>query len=251
MLRFLMAILFFGFFATTVHAREFLLTIYNDGYACPGACDAHVVFNPIENGTRYAHSPDSTRDKPSKCTEKHDCVVCFNEEDANCMTVKYRGGGPKPGRFDFTLAFYQAYCSRTDIPEKLVEACAGQLETAHAHHYDTAINCFKTPDNPKCKPLMDAALAAQQADLPKRKDCLRLTQKVYNARQTDPKERRWDDCNYSEMLLGGPPSSRVHRLMPSSCPVGQLVGQWGYDCCTEDIRFAGPDHDECLRFFPH
>lgn len=34
-------------------AREMQLTIYDDGYSCPANCDAHVVFAPSDNGTRY------------------------------------------------------------------------------------------------------------------------------------------------------------------------------------------------------
>jgi hypothetical protein len=53
---------FFG-----ARAQEMTLTIYDDGKAYPGGCDAHVVVNPSDNGTRFAFDPASSRPRPQKC----------------------------------------------------------------------------------------------------------------------------------------------------------------------------------------
>jgi hypothetical protein len=54
--------------------------------------------------------------------------------------------------------------------------------------------------------------AAQEVDIPKRKQCLEKGQRNYNAAQTDPKERRANDCNYSDLRLGGKPGKRRRIL---------------------------------------
>jgi len=236
--------------ATMCSARDMMPTIYDDGRSCPGNCDAHVVFAPRENGTRYAFSPASSRGRPSRCISGHQCRICFGENDSSCMLALYRGAGPKAGRFDFTPAFYDRNCSRGDIPQALRTQCASLDRAVARHRYDTAVNCFLTPGHPRCSALIASARAAQQADEPKRRRCLALGETRYNREQTDPRERRTNSCNYSLLRLGGPSSHRWHLLKLAVCRPGTFVDQYGLDCCSLSIRFAAANHDECIKFFP-
>ncbi len=56
------------------------LTIYDDGLSCPNQCDAHVVFHPSLNGTKFAQHPDSTLAKPRGCLRDSDCRNCFDDK---------------------------------------------------------------------------------------------------------------------------------------------------------------------------
>jgi hypothetical protein len=224
------------------------LTIYDDGISCPANCDAHFVMNPADNGTRYAHSSESSRTAPKRCTVGSSCVICFGEPDSSCMTATYRGGGPAKGRFDFTPAFYQVNCSRTDIPTALTAECTSLNQAAVKLHYTKKLNCIAMPDNPKCATIISAAKAMQDADIPKREKCL-PDEDAYNKAQSDPKEKRTNQCNYSLLLLGGKGRKHWHRLLPAACRPGTYVDQYGLDCCNADVRFAAANHDECVRFF--
>jgi hypothetical protein len=233
-----------------VNARSIKLTIYDDGLSCPGNCDAHVVMFPTDNGTRYAFRPGSTRSNPAKCIVGEDCEICFSDADATCMHAKYRGNGPSAGRFDFTPAFYSENCSRSDVPRALRKQC-NSLDRAASHlGYAEAINCFDEPDNPKCSSTMANARAAQDADIPKRKRCLDIGQSQYNATQSDPKERRANACNYSDLRLGGKPGNHWRLLLPAACRTGTFVDKFGLDCCSSNVRFAAANHPECKAFFP-
>jgi hypothetical protein len=183
-------------------AREMQLTIYDDGYSCPANCDAHVVFAPSDNGTRYAFHPNSTRTQPEPCVRGETCVICFGESDKSCMSVMYRGHGPEAGRFDFTPTFYSANCPRADIPSALEKECRALDSAARSKGYADALNCFETPTDAKCTAVMAQAKVVKDADIPKRDRCLKVGEDHYNDEQTDPKERRSDDCNYSEQSLG-------------------------------------------------
>jgi hypothetical protein len=239
------------FFAPAVQAREMQLTIYDDGRSSPGDCDAHVVFYPSDNGTRYAFQPSSSRLNPAACVEGNLCRICFGEADSSCMDALYRGGGPKAGRFDFTPAFYQANCSRTDIPAALRAQCDSLDSAAKKLKYSTAINCFLTPNDAKCVKATEQASAAQAADMPKYNSCIALGQTKFNAAQSDPKERRSNECNYSALALGGHPGNRWRLLLPAACRPGTYVDQFGLDCCSSDVRFAAANHPECRAFFPN
>lgn len=231
-------------------ARNIKLTIYDDGLSCAANCDAHVVMFRTDNGTRYAFRPDSSRSHPQKCVSGEDCVICFGEANATCMHARYRGNGPSVGRFDFTPAFYSENCPRADIPTALREQCNSLDQAASRLRYVDAINCFNSPGDPKCKAIMTSSRAAQEADIPKRKQCIQVGQKKYNASQSDPKERRANDCNYSELSLGGKPGKRWRLLLPAACRLGTFVDRFGLDCCSGDIRFAAANHPECKAFFP-
>src|SRR4051794_25776466 len=136
--------------AAPAHARDIKLTIYDDGLSCPANCDAHVVLNPSDKGTRFAFRPASSRSAPQACVAGEQCSICFGEADASCMTATYRGGGPAVGRFDFTPAFYDANCSRSDIPTALRAQCASLDRAVISGGYQTRINCFSDPGNAKC-----------------------------------------------------------------------------------------------------
>lgn len=229
-------------------ARTLKPTIYDDGLSCPNNCDAHVVFSPSENGTRYAFSPETTRQRPSACVSGHECRICFDESDQSCITVLYRGNGPHKGRFDFTPAFYEANCNRHDLPNALVRECRAQEHAVASHHYDTAINCFDQPAHPRCQSVMQAAKAAREADEPKYAKCLSAGEAAYNQSQTNMNERRTNECAYTLSLSGG--NGKWHRLLPAACRPDTYVDRYGLDCCSRSARFAAANHDECLAFFP-
>jgi hypothetical protein len=232
-------------------AREIRLTIYDDGLSCPSKCDAHVVLNPADNGTRYASLPTSARDTPLRCTVGAACRICFGEADNTCMTVTYRGGGPPVGTFDFTPAFYRAHCGDHGVPSALESQCAALDAVVVRLAYDKRINCFRDLHNPLCASIMQSAAAARAADVPKRARCLELGQAAYNS-QVAPAERRANECNYSEARLGGPNAKGVRwrLLLSGACRPGTYVGRDGLDCCQEDERFSASVHPECAAFFP-
>lgn len=236
--------------ASPATARDMKLTIYDDGISCPGHCDAHVVMNNQDNGTRYAFQPGSSRAAPQACLTGEKCNICFGEADDTCMAVTYRGGGPPIGTFDFTPAFYDANCPRVDVPAALRNQCRSLDKAVTKFGYDKRINCFNEPANSKCVDAVQAALAAQAADRPKRERCLAIGEKAYNKEQTVASEKRTIGCNYTLLLLGGRPEKRWHLLLPGACRSGTFVDQFGLDCCNSSARFAAGLHPECTPFFP-
>lgn len=236
--------------ASGAQARQMTPTIYDDGISCPGNCDAHVVMNAADNGTINAFRPGSSRPSPKPCAIGSECTICFDDSKGSCMDVTYRGGGPIAGRFDFTPAFYAENCARPDVPDALKDQCRSLDRQAASHGYTKAINCLAEPDDAKCKALIASAKAAQDADIPKREACLKLGEAAYNKAQADPTERRTNECDYTELLLGGTGSKHWHKLLPGACRAGTYVDQFGLDCCSSDIRFAAVNHPECVGFFP-
>ena len=231
-------------------ARDMKPTIYDDGISCPGGCDAHVVLNPSDNGTRYAYASGSPRGAPQPCKAGEACTICFDDSDASCMSATYRGAGPPSGTFDFTPAFYAANCGRAEVPAALKAQCGALDRAAAKLGYTTRINCFLSPDHAKCRAVMDRAKADQSRDVPKREACLGLGEAAYNAAQSDPDERRTNACNYSLSLRGGRPGRQWHLLLPAACRPGTYVDRFGLDCCSGDVRFAASNHPECASFFP-
>ena len=226
------------------------LTIYDDGRSCPADCDAHVAINSSDNGSRYAFLPTSSRAAPLPCVAGEDCKICFNDADDSCMTVRYRGGGPSVGTFDFTPAFYKAFCSRTELPAELSKQCR-ELDAAVASlKYLNRIDCFEHGDDTRCQRPLALARSAQATDEPKRLLCLKIGEADYNRRQSNPNERRANDCEYSDLQLGGTAKKRWRVLLPAGCRKGTYVGQSGLDCCSDDLRFAASVHPECVNFFP-
>lgn len=240
------------FFAGTSQARDMQLTIYDDGRSCPGGCDAHVVINRADNGSRYAFSPDSTRQAPRVCRNGEACTICFGESDSSCMTATYRGGGPPPGKFDFTPAFYDGHCARSDVPNALRTQCDALDRAVQRRGYGSRINCFADTGHPACTELLRKAAEAQSADAVKRDECLQLGEANFNARQSDGRQRRSNGCDYSQQRLGGPNSNGVRWriLLPGACRPNTGVGRDGLDCCSANMRFAASVHPECSAYFP-
>ncbi len=96
MLRTAMLAVLLAFVTAPAAARDMKLTIYDDGISCPGGCDSHVVMNGTDNGTRFAFSPDSTRQNPDKCVNGSECRICFGEADDSCMTAVYLAADRPP-----------------------------------------------------------------------------------------------------------------------------------------------------------
>jgi len=236
------------FLAAPVSAQQMRLTIYDDGLSCPGDCDAHVVINQADNGTRFAFRPGSVRTAPQKCQVNEDCTICFGASDNSCMTARYRGGGPKAGTFDFTPAFYEENCPRNDIPTALRQQCTSLDRAVTQRGYHARTNCFAAPDHEKCSAAIAAAGAAREADLPKFARCREFGEQAFNAQQTNPREKRSNNCAYSQLQLGG--SGRWRLLLPAACREGSFVGRDGLDCCNSNTRFAASVHPECTAFFP-
>ena len=233
-------------------ARDMKLTVYADGHSCPGGCDAHVVINAADNGTRQAFAPGSSRQSPQRCQTGATCTICFGEGNDTCMQALYRGAGPPAGTFDFTPAFYDANCGFSGIPGALARQCADLDASVRSRGYDSRINCFVQPADPRCSAALADAQARRTADEPKRQRCLAIGQAAFNAEQNDTRERRSNACSYSAERLGGPNSKGVkwRVLLPAACPEGSFVGRDGLDCCSSSTRFAAGIHPECSVFFP-
>jgi len=232
-------------------AKQMKLTIYDDGLSCPGSCDAHVVMNPVDNGTENAFLPGSKRSDPKECVEGASCTICFNEADESCMSVLYRGGGPPAGTFDFTPAFYDEYCQMNAIPSALAAQCASLTALIKKKGYDKRLNCFEYPKDPKCVAVLTEAKAAQDGDIPIRNECLQMGEKAFNKAQPTDATRRRYACNYTQELSGGTPAKRWHKLLPAACRPGTYVDPQGLDCCSGRVNFAAYDHPECVSFFPN
>jgi hypothetical protein len=166
------------------------------------------------------------------------------------MTARYLGGGPPVGTFDFTPAFYDVNCSRHDIPAALKQQCSRLDAAVRSHGYGRRINCFGTPGERKCQSVMASAKEAQNEDERKREQCLQMGEARYNQQQTDPRQRRANDCNYSELRLGGSNGKKWRLLLPAACRPGTYVDQFGLDCCSGNLRLAASLHPECTAFFP-
>lgn len=224
------------------------ITMYDDGLACPGGCDAHVVFHASNNGTARAFAPDSSRSAPQRCTPGQECRICFGSGDDTCMTVRYRGGGPPRDAFDFTPAFFSDRCAESAIPAALRAKC-GELNRALQRQGDK-VYCVSEPTHPQCVALIAAATAAAEADRPLREACLAAGESRFNAAQTDPARRRSAACNY-ELNGTGRNSAGVtwRRLLPAACRPGSYVGRDGLDCCGPDLVSAvGFGRFECAGF---
>src|SRR5687767_13633577 len=188
-------------------AESMRATLYDDGLACPGGCDAHVVFAPQHNGTRNAFLPPlSERGAPKPCVAGSSCMICFDDSDASCMEVLYRGAGPHERTFDFTPDFYTETCDEPGIPKALQNACAEIKSAVQKHRYDQRVNCFLDPNDANCSALITQAKEEQEADRREREACLAEGQGAYNARQVDRTAQRANDCNYERFGTGGPNS---------------------------------------------
>jgi hypothetical protein len=103
------------------------------------------------------------------------------------MTARFRGAGPPIGTFDFTPAFYDEFCPRDYMPMALQNQCKNLDGAVRKHDYDHRLNCFQTPEVPKCRDVMAAAEASKNADQAKHVRCLAVGETKFNEEQTDPR----------------------------------------------------------------
>lgn len=244
-------------FATSpnvAEARSIAATMYSDGRACPGGCDAHVVFQKRLNGTSNAFLPPlANRAEPQRhaCVSGQPCMICFDDADSTCITTMYRGSGPPDGKFDFTPAFFDEWCPKSDKPQALTSECA-VIERAR-RRYEVRVNCFATPEHDACKSLMATALAAQKADEPEYKRCEQIGVQAYNRAQTDDAKDRSTTAGCGYSLNTRKCNSRGvcwQVLLPGACGTGSLVGRDGLDCCSGTVQVAGYLHPECTPYYP-
>lgn len=87
----LIACLLLASIASLSQAETIRLTVYDDGRACPGNCDAHVVFREDLNGSDFAHIPGTQK---GKCVDGQKCEICIESGRKQCLEVTYRGAGP-------------------------------------------------------------------------------------------------------------------------------------------------------------
>lgn len=244
--------LFFSsvFLSSMAHAKSFRATIYSDGYACPGNCDAHVVINKEHNPSKYVFDPKSTRQSPKKCRDNHLCTICFNKKDSSCLTVMYRGEGPPKWKFDFTPAFYKSICQKKKIPSVLRGTCERFVQKFETNSKEN-VYCTFDPTHKNCKSLIKRAKRIYQKDKKYRDECLALTEEKYNEKYASNKKlQRKYDCNYEMVGTGGPNSYGVtwRRLLPASCTPGSFVGRNGLDCCDRDKLTLGGLGKECTIY---
>ena len=238
--------------ASAAEAQQMRATMYSDGLACPGDCDAHVVFAQRHNGTPNAFRPPlASRSSPEPCLRGQLCVICFDASNTSCLEVMYRGSGPHEATFDFTPAFFRETCGKEDIPAALTNECRGLQAAVKKHEYDQRINCIATPDETACAAPMSEANRLRAADAVEREACLREGEAAYNARQTEPARRRSLSCNYEKTGTGGPNSKGKtwRRLLPGACRPGTFVGRDGLDCCSSELLAAAALHPECSSYF--
>ncbi|EMG2118666.1 hypothetical protein V4Z64_005170 [Pseudomonas aeruginosa] len=242
----LIACLLLASIASLSQAETIRLTVYDDGRACPGNCDAHVVFREDLNGSDFAHIPGTQK---GKCVDGQKCEICIESGRKQCLEVTYRGAGPTGKTFDLTPSFFREACEPTPAQPALAAKCKALIKEVHA--LDGRINCIATPDNAKCAAMIAKAKAAQALDQPKYEQCALLGEYKYN--KDKPKaERRVDKCSYEWLSNGGPNSKGVtwRRLLPGACRQGNYVGPYGTDCCT-GVQFEdGPKGIECTVYYP-
>lgn len=234
-------------------AETMRATLYDDGLACPGNCDAHVVFAPRHNGTRNAFRPPlGNRGDPEECVSGESCMICFGEADSSCLVVLYRGNGPGERTFDFTPAFFSETCGQAGLPEQLAATCRELDARVERLGYDERINCFESESDPACGSILQESARLKTADAVEREACLNEGQVAYNARQSDPVKQRSLGCNYEKSGTGGPNSNGLtwRRLLPGACREGTFVGRDGLDCCSNDRIAAAALHPECSIYFP-
>ena len=237
---------------SAAEAVQMRATMYSDGLACPGDCDAHVVFAQRHNGTPNAFRPPlASRSSPEPCLRGQICVICFDASSTSCLEVMYRGSGPHEFTFDFTPAFFQKTCGKGDIPAALANECRGLQAAVKRHAYDQRINCIAAPDETACAALMAEAERLRAADAFEREACLHEGEEAYNERQTEPARRRSLSCNYEKTGTGGPNSKGKtwRRLLPGACRPGTFVGRDGLDCCSSELLAAAALHPECSPYF--
>lgn len=243
------AILMAGAFSVGVASAEPIkITLYDDGMACPGDCDAHVVFHRSLNGTEFAHSPVTGKDSFEACTRGELCQICFEQGRRQCMLARYRGSGPGPMTFDFTPAFFREKCAADGIPQRLRAHCETMRQTARSWH--SRINCIKNPQRAECKGVIDAANERQKMDRPEYLSCRQQGSRRYNS-ERPANSQRTADCAYEVESRGRNSRGLTWKLLlPGACRDGTYVGRDGLDCCSGDPLIDAQFGRECLMFYP-
>ena len=230
-------------------ARRMFPTTYDDGKACPGDCDAHVVFHPSVNGTGNAFDPASTRESPRKCVKDQFCRICFSEQADSCMLARYRGAGPDVDRFDFTPAFYEENCSKPELPQAFSTKCRS-AEAAIAN-LRTQINCIEQPSHEKCKGMMEVVTRRKAADDLLYAECKRIGEVGFNQKyRTHPSLQRSNNCEYERLsTASNSHGQRWRRLLDGTCNAGSFVGKNGLDCCSGSLFSTALLESECCGFY--
>lgn len=236
-----------------VEAANMTATMYDDGRACPGGCDAHVVFHPDHNGAANAFAPPiDSRGSPQRCRSGEDCVICFAAAAESCMLARYRGSGPPRGRFDFTPAFFESRCGDAGVPAAFSEVCRSIESAISSLGYDRRINCLDAgTEDSRCETLIGAAREAQESDAAERDRCLSLGgDAAYNAQQPDASLHRTLGCNYFLNQKGENSAGDAwFKLAPGACRPDTFVGRDGLDCCSASVYATAKLHPECRAFF--
>jgi hypothetical protein len=232
-----------------VPAQTMLPTIYDDGKSCPNNCDAHVVFHNAHNGTANAFDPASSRSTPRTCAVGRPCRICFSSDADSCMTATYRGGGPARGRFDFTPAFFDENCSRTDLPAAFGQMC--RQAAPAIERLKQLVNCVATPEDGRCTELIADAKGQQAADEILYNQCKESGQQAFNRQHRNrPELQRSNECAYEKVGTGRNSRGETWtKLLPGACRAGTYVGRDGTDCCNGSLFEAALLGSECRRFF--
>jgi hypothetical protein len=235
--------------SVTAQSPMMVATVYDDGRSCPNDCDAHVVFNAKHNGTATAFATTSTRTKPAKCLVGRPCTICFAAEDASCMTAIYRGGGPAPGRFDFTPAFFEQTCPMPQLPKQFVAICRGA--EPRVAQLSKLVNCIARPDHEKCKTVMIPAAGRKAADDVLYLECKKVGEPSFNKKHdANPAKQRSNDCAYERVPTAKNSTGQTwRRLLDGACRPGTYAGRDGLDCCSGSVMAAALLGPECRQFF--
>jgi hypothetical protein len=229
--------------------RNMRPTIYDDGKSCPHDCDAHVVFHSSHNGTGNAFDPGSSRTAPGRCVVGQSCMLCFSAQASSCMTAIYRGGGPSPGRFDFTPAYFDENCSKPELPAEFRAMC--QSAAPAIGRLQNLVNCVATPNEPKCAAIIAAARSSQTSDEVFYNECKQLGESAFNRKhRNQPNRQRSNDCAYEKVGTGHNSRGETWtKLLPGACRPGTFVGRDGTDCCNGSLYEAALLGTECRSFF--
>lgn len=231
------------------YGSDVRITIYADGKSCPANCDAHVVFDKDLNGTEFAHAPYSDSLAYTKCTKNSSCEICFSSNRQQCIVVMYRGAGPSKNTFDFTPAFFELHCTKTNELPSLEKKCDELRKGASV--LKGRINCIRNTDHDLCEDLMAQAQALRDADLLNYQRCNLIGAAQFNKTQPT-RQQRSKDCAYEAHGTGGPNSKGTtwRKLLPAACHPNAFVGRDGLDCCTGNRLTDGGFSLECRPFYP-
>lgn len=233
--------------AMRVSLEDVKVTCYDDGLACPGGCDDHVVMHPRMNGTANAHLPESKPDLWQKCQQGGLCEVCFSADPEDCVTTTYRGAGPPFGKFDFTPSLYAKVCVQDKIPKGLEDKCSSL--NRRVKRFNKRINCISDPNHQECKRTMRRAVAKKQEDTTYYLECKRQGSLRFNDGYPSNMQRE-TDCMYERYGTGRNSNGLTWRkLLPAGCQDDSFVGRDGLDCCSAEVYSAACFPRECGIYY--